>query len=107
MPDAILAGFVDKIRTAITDTTDFALAVAGAGSGAALAEVVKSWFPEQTAEMADETIAMIAGFLLFYWGDRIHPRLQAFGLGVFLAAVGAWSSEFVAGFILMLKKAGA
>lgn len=105
MPDAMLAGLVEKFRTAITDGTDVILAVVGAGSGAALAEVVKSWFPEQTEEMTDETIALVAGFAIFYWGDRVHARLPAFGFGIFLAAVGAWTSEYVAGIILMLKKA--
>lgn len=105
MPDEILAGFVAKIRTAITDTMDFVLAIAGAGASSAIVEVVRSWLPEQTEGLADETVAAAAGFVLFYFGDRIHRRLVPFGLGVFLAGVGAWSSEWVAGIILMLKKA--
>jgi len=105
VPEDILAGFVAKVRTAITSTVDFVLAIAGAGAAGAVAEVVKSWFPEQTATMGDEAIAAAVGFVLFYWGDRIHRLLVPFGLGVFLAAIGAWSSEWVGSIILMLKKA--
>ena len=105
MPDEILAGIVAKAKAAIVDGVDLLLVVAGAGASAAILEVVKSWFPEQTADIADETLAAAVGFALFYFGDRIHPKLVPFGLGVFIAAVGAWSSEWVAGIILMLKKA--
>lgn len=100
----IFSGIIEKARGSITDGTDLLLAIAGAGSLAALVEVIRSWLPEQTAGMEDETVAMVAGFLLFYFGDRIHPKLVPFGLGAFLSGVGAWSSEWVAGIILMLKK---
>ena len=100
----ILSGLVTKARESITTTTDLLLVVAGAGSSAALLEVVKSWLPEQTAGMADETLASAIGFALFYWGDRLHSALVPFGFGVLIASVGAWSSEWVAGIILMLKK---
>ena len=100
----ILAGIVEKARTAMTDGTDLILAIVGAGSSAAVLEVVKSWFPEQTEGIADETLAAGIGFALFYWGDRIHPKIVPFGFGMFLASVGAWSSEFVESFVLMLKK---
>lgn len=80
------------------------LLVAGAGGAMALVGVVRSWLPEQTEGMADEMVAAAIGFLLFYWGERLHPRVPAFGLGIFIAGVGAWSSEFVEGFIGMLTK---
>lgn len=104
MPDKILGGIIDKMRAAITDTTDFLLIIAGAGSSAAVVAVVKSWFPEQTATIADETLAMGVGFALFYFGDRIHPRLVPFGLGVFIASIGAFASEWIGSVILMLQK---
>ena len=103
----VLKGVVDKAREAMKDGTDLVLAIIGAGSATAVLEVVRSWFPEQTEAIADETLAAGIGFALFYWGDRIHPRLVPFGFGVFLAAIGAWSSEWVAGIILMLKKGAA
>jgi len=100
----ILSGVVEKARGAVTSGTDLLLCIAGAGSSAALVEVVRSWLPEQTTGQTDEAIAAIAGFLMFYYGDRVHPMLVPFGLGAFLSGVGAWSSEWVAGLILMLKK---
>jgi len=103
---AMLTGIVEKARGAITSGTDLILAVVGAGASAALVTVIKSWLPEQTAGMEDDTIAAIAGFLLFYYGDRIHPMLVPFGLGAFLSGVGAWSAEWTEGFILMLQKKG-
>ena len=104
MPDEILAGIVTKARDAISDTKGLVLAIAGAGASAALVEIVRSWLPEQTEGMADETLAAAIGFLMFYFGDRLHPLLVPFGFGAFLASVGAWSSEWIAGIILMLKK---
>ena len=100
----VLRGIVEKARGAMTDGIDLILAVVGAGSSAAMLEVVRSWFPEQLEGVADETLMAGVGFALFYFGDRIHPRLVPFGFGMFLASVGAWSSEFVESFILMLKK---
>lgn len=101
----ILAGVVDKARASIVDETSLIAAVAGAGGVAAIVEVVRSWFPSQTEGVADETVAAIGGFILFYYGERIHPLLVPFGFGAFLSGVGAWSSEFVEGIILALKKA--
>lgn len=104
MPDDILRGLIDKAREAVEDTTGFVLVVAGAGASMALVEVVRSWLPEQTEGMADEAIAAAMGFALFYFGERIHPRLRSFGFGVFIAGVGAWSSEWISGLLAMLKK---
>lgn len=100
----ILGGVVEKAKGAITDGTSLIAAIAGAGSSGALVEVVRSWLPGQTEGMGDEAVAAIAGFLLFYYGDRVHPLLVPFGFGAFLSGVGAWSSEWVEGIILMLKK---
>jgi len=106
-PDAFLAGIIAKAKAALADGVDLMLAVAGAGAVSSLLEVVRSWFPEQTKDIADETLAAAIGFALFYFGDRLHRRLAPFGLGVFIAGVGAWASAWVSGIILMLKKAGA
>lgn len=95
---------MDKARAALTTSVDLLLVIAGAGASSALVELIRSWLPEQTEGMADETLAAAMGFLLFYFGDRISPRLVPFGLGAFLAGVGAWSSEWISGIILMLKK---
>ena len=100
----ILGGLVEKASGAIKDGTDLIAAVVGAGASGALVEVIRSWLPAQTEGMGDEAVAAIAGFLLFYYGDRLHPILVPFGFGAFLSGVGAWSAEWVEGIILMLKK---
>jgi len=99
-----LGGIVARARMAITDWIDFLLVLAGAGTSATVVEIVRSWFPEQTKDIKDETLATAIGFLLFYFGGRIHSRLTAFGLGVFIASAGAWVGEYVKGFLEMLKK---
>lgn len=104
MPDDILAGIVEKAKGAIVTQTDLIAAIVGAGSVAALVQVIRSWAPGQTEGMTDETVAAIGGFLLFYYGDRFHPLLVPFGFGAFLSGVGAWSSEFTEGIILMVQK---
>jgi len=103
-PDGFIRGITEKSSRAVSDLTGFALVVIGAGSGAAIAEVVKSWLPEQTAGLTDEAIAAAAGFAMFYFGERIHPRLVSFGFGLFLSAIGAMTSSFTAGIIAMLTK---
>lgn len=93
-----------KMRGAIVDTTDVLLVIAGSGGAGALGEVVKSWLPEQTETLADEILVAGVGFALLYYGDRVHPKLVPFGLGVFLTGVGAWAAEFVAPILLNLKR---
>ena len=100
----VLGGIVAKARSALTDGIDFVLAIIGSGASASVVEVVKSWFPEQTEGISDETLAAVVSFLIFYFGDRIHRRLTPFGLGMFLASVGAWSAEYTASIFEMFKK---
>ena len=101
----VLGGIVSKVRGSITDSIDFLLMIIGAGASGAVVEVVRSWIPTETlGNITDETLAAIVGFLLFYFGDRIHRRLVPFGLGVFLAAAGAWAGDYVNQFIRMFAK---
>ena len=100
----MLEGIVERAKATINDGTDLALVVAGSGGAGALAGVVKSWLPEQTKDMGDETIAAIAGGLIWYFGDRLHERLVPFGFGVLLEGIGSWSEEWVSGIIDMLAK---
>ena len=100
----VLGGIVAKVRGAITDWSDLILAILGAGASAAITEVIRSWFPEQTEGLTDEALGAIAGFVMLYWGGRIHRMIEPFGLGVFLSSVGAYTSEWVASVIAMLKK---
>lgn len=100
----VLGDIMGKARAALTDTFDLILVIAGAGASLTIAEIIKSWFPEQTKDVKDETLAAAAGFAMFYFGNRIHPRLVPFGLGVLLASAGAWISEWVSGALSALKK---
>ena len=102
--DDILAGIVAKAQATIGDGTDLALVVGGAAGASAVLEVVRSWFPEQTADISDEVLAVIAGGLMWYYGERLHERLVPVGLGVAVIGAGGWSEEWVSGIITMLKK---
>ena len=100
----VVRGLVSKVRESITDEVDLVLMILGAGAPAAAVELIRSYFPEQTEGMADETLAAIAGFVIWYFGGRIHRRLTPFGLGMFIASVGAWSSSIVESILGMFKK---
>ena len=104
MPDDILGGLVAKAQATIGDGTDLALVIGGSAGAASVLEVVMSWFPEQTKDMKDETLAIIAGGLIWYFGERLHERLVPFGFGVLVEGAGGWASEWVSGIISMLKK---
>lgn len=104
MPEDILGGLVAKSQATIADGTDLALVVGGAAGAAAVLEVVRSWFPEQTADISDEVLALIAGGLIWYYGERLHERLVPIGFGVAVTGAAGWSEEWVSGIIQMLKK---
>jgi len=98
-----LEDLVAKARGCITDALDFGLVVAGAGSSVAITDLVRAYLPEQTKDLTDETIQAGIGFALFYWGDKVHPRVPPFGFGVLLAGLGSWSSEFLTTAFTWLK----
>ena len=104
MPDDFLAGLVKKSQATIGDGTDLALVVAGAAGGEAILEVVRSWFPDSTADISDEVLAIIAGGLIWYYGERLHERLVPVGFGGVVTGAGGVSSEWGSGIIQMLKK---
>ena len=104
MPDDFLEGLIKKSQATIGDGTDLALVVGGAAGAAAVLEVVRSWFPDQTADITDEVLAIIAGGLIWYYGERLHERLVPVGFGVVVTGAGGWSEEWVSGIIQMLKK---
>ena len=102
--DDFLEGLVKKSQATIGDGTDLALVVGGAAGAAAVLEVVRSWLPEQTADIPDEVLAVIAGGVMWYYGERLHERLVPVGFGVAVTGAGGWSTEWVSGIIEMLKK---
>jgi len=49
-------------------------------------------------------LAIMAGGLIWYFGERLHERLVPVGFGVAVTGAGGVSSEWVSGIITMLKK---
>jgi len=101
----VLGGLVSKARATITDSLDLLLVFVGVGATDSLLAVVRSWFPEQTAGMTDEQLTAVIGFLIWYFGDRIHSRLVPFGFGVLASGVGEMLSGYISGIIESFKKA--
>lgn len=102
----MIEDIVARAQKTISDGTDLALVVAGSAGAGSLAGVVRSWLPEQTAGVADEVLAAVAGFLMWQYGNRLHDRLVPFGFGILVEGVGGWASEWVSGILDMLKKKG-
>jgi hypothetical protein len=100
----VLEGIVTKVRENFKDMWDFVLAIVGNASASAIVETIRSWLPEQTKALTDEALAAIIGFVMFYWGDKLHRRLVPFGFGVFMAGVGALASGYISGLFEMFKK---
>jgi len=55
-----------------------ALIVAGAGASGTISGLVKTVVPQ----IAPDIAGAVAGGLLYFFGDRIHPLVKAFGVGV-------------------------
>jgi len=100
----VLGGLVSKARECFTDTIDLLLVILGVASTSAVVEAVRSWLPEQTTGVTEETLASVIGFILWYFGGKIHKRLVPFGFGIFLAGIGSWASSWVAPLFAFLKK---
>jgi hypothetical protein len=92
---AILGGIVDRARMAITDGFDLLLLVTGAGTAGLVTGLIRKYVPQIGATITDEMLASAIGFLLFYFGGRIHRRLVPFGLGVFVAGLGSFVGGLV------------
>lgn len=95
----VLGGLTEKAMYSVSTTMGLAATVLGAGSGTMVISLVRKWLPEQTGTITDEALATIVGFVMFYFGDRIHPLVQSFGFGLLMSAVGAWASGFVQGLV--------
>jgi len=52
--------------------------IAGAGTSGAVAGLVKGFVPQ----IAPDIAAAVVGGLLYYFGERVHPLLKAYGVGV-------------------------
>jgi len=100
----IVGGITGKAQRAVRDTTGLVCVILGEAAAKAVVDVVKSWAPDFAKNLTDEALASIVGFVMFYFGDKIHDRLSAFGLGVFLSGVGAYASGWVAPLMEMFKR---
>jgi len=100
----VLGGLVSKARGTVTDGIDFLLVILGSASAGGVVGTLKSWFGEQLAGMTDEQLEAAIGFLLWYFGDRIHPRIVPFGFGILVHGAGKLAEGYVEGFWSMLQK---
>lgn len=100
----VLEDVTAKARATVTDTIDLILVLAGSGSADAVLNIVKSWLPEQTAGLTDEQLMAIVGFVLWYWGDKIHRRVVPFGFGVFVQGGGQIVGPMVSGLLQSFTK---
>jgi len=63
---------------------DLAVMGVGAGAKATIEDWVTTTFPQVPVEYA----GIIAGFLLFKFGDRIHHLVKVAGAGVLIGSIG-------------------
>jgi len=101
----MLENLVAKARATVTDGIDLVLLFIGNGSAETVLELIKSWIPEQAAALTDEQLTAVIGFVMWYWGDRIHHRLVPFGFGVFTNGAGKLIAPMVTGILESFKKA--
>ncbi|MEM2534049.1 MAG: hypothetical protein QXK12_08525 [Candidatus Nezhaarchaeales archaeon] len=65
-----------------------------AGIGAALKGTIEGYINRFFPALSGWS-GLIAGALLYMYGDRVHKMLKVFGAGVLIAAVGQLFSRFV------------
>jgi len=62
------------------------LAVMGVGAGAKA--TIEDWVTTQFPQVPVEYAGIIAGFLLYKFGDRVHRMLRIAGAGVLIGSIG-------------------
>lgn len=78
---------------------DIAVMGIGAGAKGAVTGLVQQFLPDIGAEIG----GIIAGGLLYMYGDRVHPLLQKFGAGVLISAIGGFTENLIPQLNLGLK----
>lgn len=92
----VLGDLTTKFNQAVLDEIDFFLVLIGSGSSQKILELVKQYLPvEGFADLGDDALMAIIGYLAWNYGDRLHPRLVPLGLGMFIAGAGSFIGEFV------------
>jgi len=59
-----------------------------AGVGAASKATIEDWIAKQFPTFPAAYSGMIAGFLLYKYGDRLHSYVSKFGAGVLIGSIG-------------------
>jgi len=59
-----------------------------AGLGAAAKATIEDWVAKQFPTFPTEYAGIIAGFLIYRYGDRLHEYLKSFGAGVLIGSIG-------------------
>jgi len=77
-----------------TELTDVVVMGVGAALKGTIEGYINRFFPALVGWGG-----LIAGALLYMYGDRIHEMVKKFGLGVLVAAVGQLFSRFVPAFV--------
>jgi len=62
------------------------LAVMGLGAGAKA--TIEDWVTTQFPQVPVEYAGIIAGFLMYKFGDRVHRMLKVAGAGVLIGSIG-------------------
>ena len=92
----VLDDLAMEFSQTVMDTTDFFMVLVGSGSASTVLDLVKKYLPvEGLAAVGDDILATIVGYIIWKYGDRIHPMLKPFGLGVFIAGAGSVVGGFV------------
>ncbi len=103
----VFGDIATKFSQTVIDEIDLLLVLAGSGAADSVLDLVKQFVPlEGIAGLSDDVLATIVGYIIWSYGDRIHPRLAPFGLGVFIAGAGSIVGEWVSGFISGLGQGG-
>lgn len=75
------------IRESITDDVDAVLFIGSVETADRLVDWLKSWVP---AEIPDEILAAVAGYVMVKYGNRLHPKIKPIGAGLMVRAIGAY-----------------
>jgi len=81
---------VELIRDTLRDDVDAVLFIGAAETADQIIDWLKTWVP---AEVGDEILMAIVGYLMVKYGNRLHPKVQPVGSGLLVRAVGAYVGD--------------
>jgi len=62
--------------------------LAAAGLGAGAKAMIEDWVAKQFPAFPTQYAGIVAGLLLYIYGDRVHYILKNFGAGVLIGSIG-------------------